>query len=239
VSHVAVATDGTIYPCYRTVFDPRGATAVLGHVAGGRGAPEVQRAYAALDPGRPRPQDGDCESCPAQGGCALFCPALGLLLAGDIGIVPRVVCELTRAQVAVVGDFGRRLEDLSARRASGRTVFAASALALALAGASAGCGDRANPGPQGGVCPVYVDGGVGDARTDGPMAGVCADWIDGPVGGVCPVTGSDAAAGDGTALDGSPGDLLTAGDASTPLDGGPVGGLCPVQIGDGGIGGIC
>jgi uncharacterized protein len=95
----AVAADGSLFPCYRFVFqeDLR-----LGHVSSGFGEPSLRDRFAALGPEDQRPQSGKCTDCPAHDGCTHFCPALGYLLGGDLRAVPEVVCALTRPQVEAV-----------------------------------------------------------------------------------------------------------------------------------------
>ncbi|HEY3357743.1 MAG TPA: radical SAM protein [Polyangia bacterium] len=223
VTQVTVATDGAIYPCYRTAFDPARDRAVLGHVAQGLAYPERWAAHAALDPQRPQPAAGSCASCDAAGGCTFFCPALGHLLLGDIGRVPAVACELMRAQVAAARACGAQLQDRAAPRGPG--LWAAAAMGLFITSAAAGCGDRALPGPDngdgpiGGVCPVQTtDAGV----QDGQIGGVCqvdgSRPADAPLGGVCPVY-----------IDAGQSDMMVGGVCAYQPDG-PVGGVCPAGI---------
>jgi uncharacterized protein len=96
VSLCAVATDGSIFPCYRFVF---GTDYRLGDVTRGITASEARRELAALEPDDLRPEDGVCVSCPARDGCTHFCPAFGQERCGDLRAVSAVVCELARAAV--------------------------------------------------------------------------------------------------------------------------------------------
>jgi radical SAM protein with 4Fe4S-binding SPASM domain len=215
VSHVAVGVEGTIYPCYRTVFDRRGAEVALGHVDGGLTRADVIAAYAALDPRRLRPADGACDSCAAAAGCTFFCPALGLWQEGDLAAVPAAACALLREQVAVARALAERLREVDARRHRGRSALAASASALAISAAACGGRPISGPqedGPQGGVCPVWIDSGA-------------SDGLDDAVGGACPAGDAQPPQTDGGVSDGY------------------VGGVCPVEIDagndDDGPGGLC
>jgi uncharacterized protein len=96
VSLCAVATDGSIFPCYRFVF---GTDYRLGDVDRGITAGEARRELGALDPDDLRPEDGACARCEARDGCTHFCPALGYQRCGDLRAVPAAVCELMRAAV--------------------------------------------------------------------------------------------------------------------------------------------
>lgn len=210
VTQVAVGTDGRIYPCYRSVYDPRGDRLVLGDVFTGLARNETQAAMAALDPDAVRPEGRSCEGCRAQDGCGFFCPALGHLMLQKLEAIPRSACLLTEIQVEMC----RRLLGV---QASGRPVrrrrrWAAAAAAAAIIGGSVlGCGGRTTGGVRvdgatgdggtgdgtigPGVCPVLVDSGVDAAEaTDGNIGpGICPVVIDSGVGeeagivpGVCP-----------------------------------------------------
>jgi uncharacterized protein len=96
VELAAVATDGSILPCYRFVF---GTDCRLGDVGTGVTEHATQRAFAALAPDALGPEEGSCTACPASDGCTHYCPALGHLMCGDVARVPAVVCALTRAAV--------------------------------------------------------------------------------------------------------------------------------------------
>jgi radical SAM protein with 4Fe4S-binding SPASM domain len=209
-TQVAVGTDGRIYPCYRSVYDPRGDRLVLGDVFNGFTRGEALAAMAALDADTVRPEGRTCDACPARDGCGFFCPALGHLMLQDLSAVPRSACLLTGIQVEVC----RRLigVQVSGRSVRRRRRWAAAAAAVAIIGGSVlGCGGRTTGGSRvdgamgdggtgddangPGLCPVLVDSGVDGAQrpdsTIGP--GVCPVVIDGGVGedegigpGVCP-----------------------------------------------------
>lgn len=185
-SQITVSVDGRVYPCYRSVYDPRGDDLVLGDVWEGLRSGGVRDEWAALDPARLRPEAeaeaGGCDTCEAAQGCGFFCPALGHLMLGDATAVPRSACDLTRVQVAAC----RKLRQLTAHSGSRRARRArrprrrwmAAALAAAFLGGGAAC-DR------------HTVGASGDASTD-------ADGTIGP--GVCPV-GIDSGAADGSIVD--------------------------------------
>jgi uncharacterized protein len=99
VELAAVATDGSVFPCYRFVF---GSDYRLGDVASGITQRGAQEEFASLDPDGLRSEDGSCATCAARDGCTHFCPALGHQMCGDLRRVPGVVCALTRAQVLAV-----------------------------------------------------------------------------------------------------------------------------------------
>lgn len=139
VTRLSVATDGTLYPCCRTAYGPHADEAVLGHVSDGLRREETLAAWAALSPTAAEPEQGDCARCNAGDGCTVFCPAIGLRMAGDINRVPAVACALMRPQVDAARKLGERLRAIESRR--GRRALAASAIALALSGP--GCADRA------------------------------------------------------------------------------------------------
>lgn len=192
VTQVAVATDGRIYPCYRSLYDPRREQVLLGTVEQGlQGTVEqgltgfgVRERFAELDPERPRPEVTPCASCDARDGCGFFCPAVGHLSLGDPAAVPEVACALTRIQVAVCRPLvGAR--PLPARSGRRRASFAAAASAAVLLGGSLlGC-DRSvgtgldrdaavDSGVAPGLCPVLID--AGDDATIAP--GLCMQRLD-------------------------------------------------------------
>jgi hypothetical protein len=74
----------------------------LGDVTSGITEQAMADAFAALDPATLRPAGGSCDDCASRDGCGHFCPASGALLAGDMHVVPAVVCRLVRAQVEAI-----------------------------------------------------------------------------------------------------------------------------------------
>jgi uncharacterized protein len=174
---IAVSVDGTLHPCYRTVFEPAGSRLALGDVWAGITRPEVQTALAGLDPTHVHPQEGDCGTCAARSGCGFFCPALGELLLGDPLAVPRSACALTRGQVEAC----ERLMGTATRQARRPVGVWAAALAAAFLGSFApGCSRSV-----GGAGVDAGDGGLPDALVDG-RADVEVERDVG-VPGICPM----------------------------------------------------
>jgi hypothetical protein len=96
--------------------------------------------FEALTAEDRRPEDGDCSTCPAAGGCTYYCPAMGQIMLGDPRAVPASACRLMRAQFdAVVRFAGKR-----ARTAAGSRVMRWAATAVAAAASTyltTGCGE--------------------------------------------------------------------------------------------------
>jgi uncharacterized protein len=228
VRAAAVSTDGGLYPCYRFVFADDAEAYRLGHVSSGFADTAALELMATLTPARLRPEQGSCASCSARDGCTFFCPALGHLMLRDPWGVPATACQLMRAEVAAVRAH-LRAADGSRAKVVARSLWAGAALlasALVPLVSTSSCGSDVTVEqnqPEGGVCPVQLDGGNdGDAAQGGvcPVQTDASDDAD--PGGVCPVQ-------------------IDASDDAEPDDADP-GGLCPVQIDgsdDGGMGGLC
>ena len=192
VEQVTVALDGTIYPCYRTVSDPKAQELALGNVFQGIERFDLVERLASLDPSHPRPQQASCAPCPAADRCSFFCPALGHLLASDVGLVPRQVCRLESIHTDVVAQYWERvwMADRPDRKTKLRW---AAALAAAVLGAGAHTACDRNVGSGTGVDAAVTEAGVRDAGTDtGIQPGLCPQPIDGSVQdtgiqpGLCP-----------------------------------------------------
>ena len=228
----AVATDGTLYPCYRFAAEQARAYR-LGDVRSGFTEVERLAELAALEPGRLRPELGDCASCASRDGCGHFCPATGALLAGDLLAVPSVVCRLVRAQVEAIRPYAA-LE----RRPRTASRWSKTLLAAAMAGAAAAsCGGKED-GPSGaGDAQVTPDGSALSDASDaylpeGPVT------IDGGGGGVCPVQ-VDSGIGPGIcapAIDAGGGG---GGLCNVFVDSSIGPGVCVEQPDSGSVGGIC
>ena len=247
VTQAAVAPDGRLYGCFRSVFDPRAERLALGHVLHGEINEPLVAAYARLHPHRARPEGREsCQGCEARDGCTVYCAATGQLRTGDLRGVSADACALMQAQVAVCRDLLRRMRQVqraSRRQASARV--AAATLALGLGLGASGCeDDRAlkqdsGPPPDKGQLergtPDYQIPGNCDAQApdswppDGFAPGVCPKPQDGgPQPGVCPVK-----------PDLGP-DSMPPGLCPPPLpDGGPKPGLCPIKPDGGPKPGVC
>lgn len=192
----AVATDGSLYPCYRFVFE-KAEAARLGHVSTGFTNREALDLFASLSPEQTHPEQGECAACPAKDGCIHYCPAMGYLMLGDARAIPEVACKLMRAQVAAIRPYAVVQRQPSRRASPSRWAAAAFvAAAVTSAGAAASCGGEATTGSntlpkdasvdegyQGGVCPVQFD-----AQPDQNVGGVCPVQVDAQgdaIGGYC------------------------------------------------------
>jgi uncharacterized protein len=186
VTTAAVAPDGRLFGCYRSVYDPRAERLVLGHVLEGWTNETLLAAYARLDPVRALPEEGSCRGCEAREGCTCYCAAMGHVLLGDLRGVGRDACTLMRAQVAICRDLLERMRRLQrGRQRRVRAGVAAAALALGLSGA-AGCdNDRGTVISDG-----STDMAVQEMRAEGPVGGVCPvpppdGLIDTMIPGLC------------------------------------------------------
>ena len=230
-SQLTVAVDGRIYPCYRSIYDPRGDALVLGDVWKGLLTP-THAPWSALDPAQPRPEGADCEDCSAQDACGFFCPALGHLLLDDPAAVPASACALTRLQVAAC----RKLHRLTARphRKRRKRRWMAAAMAAAMLGGGAAC-ERNSVGGAGdasthpdstigpGVCPVQIDSGADDGSIQDSEV-VDAALYDATIGpGQCPFIPD---AGEVSDAHIGPGLCPFIPDAGDPEDGGMIPGIC-------------
>jgi len=229
-TQLTVAVDGRIYPCYRSVYDPRGDALVLGDVWSGLHETDARTLWRTLDPARPQPEASSCDECSARDGCGFFCPALGHLMLGDAAAVPAAACALTRIQVAAC----RKLLHLTARtgRRRGRRRWMAAAMAAALLGGGAACdrnsvggvGDAGIDGTIGpGVCPVRIDSGADDGsiRDTGVVDAALYDATIGP--GLCPVEMDAGWLNDAHI---GPGQCPFIPDAGDPSDSGITPGIC-------------
>jgi len=194
VDSFAVAPDGGLYPCYRFATERGGERYRLGDLGHGVTEKALANEFAALDPDRLRPRDGNCANCPARDGCGHFCPASGALLGNGLDSVAAVVCSLIRAQIGAMRPYVT--SNIKRSRASS---WVSPIVALAATSAF-GCGDGASPAaPPGraaanpGVAQRYTPYSSPEVDSGTSFQDDCADpdassespQCHHPVGGVC------------------------------------------------------
>jgi len=211
VTQAAVAPDGKVFGCFRSVYDPAAQRLAMGDVFGGPVNEPLVAAYARLDPRRAKPEGREsCKGCEARDGCTVFCPAMGHALLGDLRAVGRNACGLMQVQVEVCRDIIRRMRRLQrkSRRQAAAQVAAAAALTMGLGVGASACGEKKANKKDG----ATADSAKLDLGPDtGPPPGLCHPMPDGPFPGVCP----------------------------HPQDGGPKPGVCPVHNDGGPKPGVC
>ena len=169
VDALAVATNGSLYPCYRFATEPGGERYRLGDICRGLTEKELVSEFAGLRPDQLQPQQGTCATCPVNHGCGHFCPASGALLGDGIRSVPTVVCQLVRAQVSAIRPY---VVPLIRPRRSANSPLSLPMLAIAAASAVA-----CNTSSQSGTA-IGRDAQAGDAAQVAPGPGIRADFRD-------------------------------------------------------------
>jgi uncharacterized protein len=196
VDQLTVTPDGGLYPCYRFPYAKDVEAWRLGDVHDGITHPEKVAQLERLDADRLRPERGACASCPAADGCTHFCPAVALVVRGDVGCVPEIACRLMEMQVASV----RALCAARPRPTQARPALQPWAKAAMVAIAATGmvaCGNlpgrrrdagaandaRDARGPV--VCLPVPDAAADKSQAiDADRLEVEEPWV--PVGGYCP-----------------------------------------------------
>jgi radical SAM protein with 4Fe4S-binding SPASM domain len=191
---VAVGTDGAVFPCYRFLFAVENDAWLLGHVLEGFTNRVALDAFKNIDPSKSRPEEGDCDSCPASDGCTFFCPALGHWLLRDPLAIPAVACRLERSRVEAIRSSAAVERRFRPGRPAARRWATAAALAAAVAGGSilASCSDQTSRKDGDDTIGDVSDQSTDDMRSDAigedvpggddeqeiPGPGLCPVWLD-------------------------------------------------------------